>query len=47
MIRHELIRQKINDLNKQSSNKLICGDSLIELENLDDCSIDLVITDPP
>ena len=38
---------KINDLNKESANKLICGDCLIELEKLEDCSIDLVITDPP
>lgn len=38
---------KINDINKGSRNKLICGDSVIELEKLDDASIDLVITDPP
>jgi len=38
---------KINDINKGSRNKLICGDAIIELEKLDDASIDLVITDPP
>jgi DNA modification methylase len=38
---------KINDINKGSRNKLICGDSVIELEKLEDASIDLVITDPP
>jgi DNA modification methylase len=38
---------KINDINKGSRDKLICGDSVIELEKLDDASIDLVITDPP
>jgi DNA modification methylase len=43
---HQLI-DKINDINKGSRDKLICGDSVIELEKLDDASIDLVITDPP
>lgn len=37
---------KIADLNKESKNKLICGDALIELPKLDDHSIDLVIIDP-
>jgi site-specific DNA-methyltransferase (adenine-specific) len=41
------LQNKLNDLNKKASNKLICGDSIIELEQLDDNSIDLVITDPP
>jgi DNA modification methylase len=41
------LRQKISDLNKKAQNKLICGDCLIELEKLDDASIDLIITDPP
>jgi DNA modification methylase/transcriptional regulator with XRE-family HTH domain len=41
------LRQKISDLNKKAQNKLICGDCLIELEQLEDSSIDLVITDPP
>lgn len=38
---------KISDLNQKAKNKLICGDCLIELEKLEDASIDLVITDPP
>lgn len=38
---------KISDFNSQAENKLIQGDSIIELEKLDDASIDLVITDPP
>ncbi len=41
------LQSKINDLNKKASNKLICGDALIELEGLEDGSIDVVITDPP
>jgi len=41
------LRIKINDMNKLAANKLICGDAIQELEKLDDCSIDLVITDPP
>jgi site-specific DNA-methyltransferase (adenine-specific) len=43
----EQLNVKVRDLNKKASNKLICGDALIELENLEDGSIDLVITDPP
>jgi site-specific DNA-methyltransferase (adenine-specific) len=39
--------EKIKDLNNKASNKLINGDALIELEKLNDCSIDLVVTDPP
>jgi len=39
--------EKINDFNKESKNKLICGDAVLELEKLEDASIDLVITDPP
>ena len=38
---------KINDFNKDSKNKLICGDALIELLKLEDNLIDLVIIDPP
>ena len=38
---------KINDFNNQAENKLINGDSIIEMEKLEDSSIDLVITDPP
>lgn len=41
------LQSKLNDLNRKASNKLICGDCLIELENLEDGSIDIVITDPP
>jgi DNA modification methylase len=41
------LQDKLNGLNKKASNKLICGDSIQELEKLDDCSIDIVITDPP
>jgi DNA modification methylase len=41
------LKTKVEDLNKKASNKLICGDSIIELEKLEDASIDLVITDPP
>jgi DNA modification methylase/transcriptional regulator with XRE-family HTH domain len=41
------LRDKISELNKNAKNKLICGDCLIELEKLDDASIDIVITDPP
>lgn len=41
------LRQKIKDLNTQAKSKLICGDCVIELEQLDDASIDIVITDPP
>ena len=43
----EQLESKINDLNRKAKNKLICGDALIELENLEDASIDVVITDPP
>jgi site-specific DNA-methyltransferase (adenine-specific) len=43
----EQLKVKVSDLNKKASNKLICGDALIELEKLEDGSIDLVITDPP
>lgn len=38
---------KIDDFNNQAENKLINGDSIIEMEKLQDSSIDLVITDPP
>jgi len=38
---------KIGDFNDQAENKLINGDSIIEMEKLEDSSIDLVITDPP
>ncbi|MDN6290945.1 MAG: ParB N-terminal domain-containing protein [Tetragenococcus koreensis] len=38
---------KIGDFNNQAENKLIQGDSIIEMEKLEDSSIDLVITDPP
>lgn len=38
---------KIRDLNSKAENKLICGDAVRELENIEDGSIDLVITDPP
>ena len=38
---------KINDFNSKAENKLINGDCLIEMEKLEDNSIDLVITDPP
>jgi len=41
------LRQKIADFNKKAKNKLICGDAVIELEKLEDGSVDLVITDPP
>jgi len=41
------LRLKINDLNQKAKNKLICGDCLVELEKLEDCSLDLVVTDPP
>ena len=38
---------KITDLNNHSKNKLICGDSTIELLTIPDGSIDLIITDSP
>lgn len=38
---------KVNDFNSKAENKLINGDCLIEMEKLEDNSIDLVITDPP
>lgn len=38
---------KIKDFNEKAENKLINGDSLTEMEELEDGSIDLVITDPP
>ena len=38
---------KINDFNSKAENKLICGDSILEMEKLEDGSIDLIITDPP
>jgi len=43
----DAIKKKIDELNEKAKNKLICGDCLIELEMLQDASIDLVITDPP
>jgi len=39
--------QKIDAFNQKAKNKLICGDAVIELNKLDDSSIDLIITDPP
>ena len=41
------LRNKINELNKEAKNKLICGDAIIELEELEDSSINVVITDMP
>lgn len=41
------LQEKIKDFNKDAKNKLICGDAVLELEKLEDASIDLVITDPP
>lgn len=41
------LRVKLQDLNKKAKDKLICGDAILELEKLEDGSIDLVITDPP
>ncbi len=41
------LQQKIKSLNVRAKDKLICGDCTIELEKLDDSSIDIVITDPP
>jgi len=41
------LQQKIKSLNSRAKNKLICGDCIIELENIKDASIDIVITDPP
>lgn len=38
---------KIKDFNNKAENKLINGDCLIEMNNLENGSIDLVITDPP
>jgi len=43
----EQLMDKINSLNKESKNKLICGNALEELPKLDDASIDIVIIDPP
>ena len=43
----EQLNVKIADLNKKASNKLICGDAVQVLEELEDGSVDLVITDPP
>lgn len=43
----EQLMDKIKDFNDKAENKLIHGDSIIELEKLNDASIDLVITDPP
>lgn len=41
------LKEKINDFNKESRNRLICGDSIQELTKIEDATIDLVITDPP
>lgn len=41
------LRRKIEDLNEEAENKLICGDATIELPELKDSSIDLAILDPP
>ena len=38
---------KIDDYNRVATNKLICGDCLNVLEDIEDCTIDVVITDPP
>lgn len=43
----EQLLNKIKDFNDKAENKLICGDSILEMESLADGSIDLVITDPP
>ena len=43
----EQLLQKIDDYNKESKNKLICGDCIQELEKLEDATIDIVISDPP
>jgi site-specific DNA-methyltransferase (adenine-specific) len=34
-------------MNKKAKNKLLCGDSCTLLDSIEDCTIDLVITDPP
>ena len=41
------LKSKIDILNQGAKNKLINGDCITELENIDDNSIDVVITDPP
>ena len=41
------LKSKIDILNQGAKNKLICGDCITELQNLDDGIIDVVITDPP
>ena len=41
------LRDKIDDLNKNSISKLIRGDALLKLPKLKDASIDILITDPP
>lgn len=41
------LKQKIEDFNKESNNKLINGDCIQELEQLEDSTIDIIITDPP
>ena len=43
----EQLLSKVRDFNSKAENKLIHGDSVAEMENLEDSSIDLVITDPP
>jgi DNA modification methylase len=43
----EQLIDKIDDFNKESKNKLICGDCIQELEGLEDATIDIVISDPP
>ena len=39
--------KKINKINQEFINKIICGDSLEILKKIPDCSIDLVFTSPP
>ena len=41
------VKSKVDTLNQGAKNKLINGDCISELENIEDNSIDVVITDPP
>ena len=43
----EQLNTRIADIQKKQKNKLICGDSVVELQILEDGTIDIVITDPP
>jgi len=38
---------KVADMNKKAANKFICGDCLSVLQEVEDGSIDVVLTDPP